>query len=647
MAAADGDDSGLPFEDLYSASPVGTRRAPSTSFSSSRNRPPTPTRIPSPPYDSKKAPRMYSPTLRKRSGNVRAMVRTFSGEFDESEATVTSDFDRSSATINKSELDTTSMSDTMVEDDTDMDKFDFMNYERPRDPVGRSKAGKVNEKAAKKSFFFSKAVSSSPSYVTTHEQADRTLRHQNSFFNLKRPSAKNLSDHSLDSPSSLETASPAKADQDVEDIKVAPAVGIKINDVGSNVRLSPLRAPKPSRSMFNLRQKSQTPTPRPVVISGPMDVKHVAGSGTAFKEVMNRSPTKFQAPHSQLNKSVTSAQLNGKTSPPHMTKSTTAVHFSDQTPTSRLAKSSTTAQIGGRGNALNMAEASPTLITVEGTTFVMLNPPAPAKKSAVPTPGLTKSSTSAKIGSRVLTPSMTKSSTSAQLNGRSSVLGRWAKRSTLAPTGRLTGDRLKILIGPPSNVVHLSGSGTALESVQAQSSPTPIATSIPVQGTPGDSISAPFNVAHVSSHGTALRETMERSTTSLQAHSGPSRSFTPAFAGSRAPRPISKSRNPFKRSAPSIISISSPFNPSHVSGDGTAFEEAMGKSTPANGAEGSANKISPRRYQSMQDIRTRDASTPSRITSPIYENAQGRNFTTPVLPSQKKEVRTPDSLSLV
>ncbi|KAG4428968.1 hypothetical protein IFR05_015550 [Cadophora sp. M221] len=643
MAAADGDgdDSALPYEDLYSASPVGNRRAPSTSFSSSRNRPPTPTRIPSPEHDLKRAPGLYSPTLRKRAGNVRAMVRTLSGEFDESEATVTSDFDRSSATVSKSELDATSMSDTIVEDDADLGKLDFTDYERPRDPVGRSKAGKEYEKVVKKPFFFSKAASSSPSYTTIQGQANRTLRHQNSFFNLKKSTAKNVSRHSLDSPSSLGTASPAKTGQNIGGIKVAPAVGGKTNNIGSKVRPTLFRGPKPSRSMFNLRQKSQTPTPLPIVISAPMDAKHVSGSGTAFEEVMNRSPTQGQASHSHLNKSVTSAQLNGRSSPLHMTKSATAVHFSDQTPTPRLAKSSTAAQIDERGNAVNVAEASPpspTLVVVEGITFVMCNPPVSAKKSSVPPPRMTKSSTAAKISSRVFAPSMTKSSTSAQLNGRSSVLGRWAKRSSPVPTDRITGDRLKISIGAPSNVVHFSGSGTALESVQSRTSLTLVPTGIAVQDGPEYSVSAPFNVSHVSSSGAALREAMERSNSSLQVPSEQSRSFAPAFSGGRDPRPNSKSRNPFKRSAPSTISISSPFNPSHVSGDGTAFEEVMGKSTPVNsGGETSANKISPRRYQSMQDIRTHDVSTPGGIPSPIYENAQGRNFTTPVLPSHKKE----------
>ncbi|PVH83216.1 hypothetical protein DL98DRAFT_529725 [Cadophora sp. DSE1049] len=649
-------------EDLYGASPPRSRRGASSpnDFSSSRSRPATPTRIPTPSYDPVRTPRMYSPTPRPRSSTVPSLVRAFSSEFDESEATVASSFDRSSASVDKSEQDVTSFSDTMVEDD-ESDKIDFASLERPRDPVGRSRFDRANEKKPlKKPLFFGKVATSSPNHTAPKELVSKTLRHQNSFFNLKKSSV-NYSVETLDDFSTT-SDSPTKFDQKVEEKKFAPAVGGKTKDNGSHDRPpTRLGGPRPSRSMFNLRQKPQTPTPRPFVISGPMDVKHVSGSGTALEEVMSRQILiKERASVSNLNKSVTSAQLNGKTSPP-MVKSKTTVRFTERTPP-RPAKATIFAQNSVRDTLSSKEKSSPTIVEVEGTQFVMLNPPASAKTTPGPTPGMRKSFTSAKIGGRAATPNLTKSSTSAQisgraptpnltksstaaqLNGRISALGRWAQRA--APTNtrsasKIKGDKLKVTIGYPYNPIHVSGEGTVFHNVQNEiqappQPPPPVEAPQPAV-TRDSVISAPFNVVHVSGEA-ALRKLLDDGRPSAPApFAQPPRSATPAF-GARMPRPSSKARNHFKRSGSSAVVISSPLNPVHVSGDGTAFEEVMGKSTSTNNdPKDATSKISPRRYQSMQDIRARDTTSPTRIPSPIFEDKQGRNFTAPVLPSMKKE----------
>ncbi|KAH7380947.1 hypothetical protein BKA64DRAFT_727644 [Cadophora sp. MPI-SDFR-AT-0126] len=654
-------------EDLYGASPPRTRRGAFSpnDFSSSRSRPTTPTRIPTPPYGLMSTPRMYSPTPRTRSSTVPSIMGASSGEvFDESEATVTSSFDRSSASVDKSEQHATSFSDTMVEDD-ESEKIDFTSLERPRDPVGRSRFDRANaKKPVKKPFFFGKAAAlSCPSTVTSKEPVNKTLRHQNSLFNLKKLSIKNHSAETLDNVSTA-SYSPTNFNHKVGEKKVAPAAGGKPKDMRSDDR-PPTRlcGPRPSRSMFNLRQKAQTPAPRPLVISGPMDVQHVSGSGTALEEVMSRQiPIKEQAPVSHLDKPVTSAQLNGKASPP-MVKSKTTVRFTEQTPP-RPVKATTSAQNSDRGAFSSTDKLSPTVVEVEGTKFVMLNPPASAKTTSGPTPGMKKSFISAKISSRAATPSLnksstsaqlsgqpskpnlTKSSTSAQLNGRISALGKWTQRSvptTTRPNSRLKGDKLRANIGHPYNPVHVSGEGTVFHNVQneVQAPPQPPSSVQAPQAvvTQDSVILAPFNVVHVSGEAD-LRQLLDGG---LGRHPAPAPfaqppgSAIPAF-GARMPRPNSKARNDFKRSGSSAVAISFPLNPVHVSGDDTAFEEATSKSTSTGkDPKDSSTKISPRRYQSMQDIRARDTASPTRIPSPIFEDKQGRNLTAPVLPSMKKE----------
>ena len=647
-------------EDLYGASPPRTSRdVPASNDLSSSRRPTTP------PYNPMRTPHMYSPTPRPRSSTVPSTAKA-SDEFDESEATVASSFDKSSVTIDKPENDTTSLSDTTVQDD-ESEEIDVSSLERPRDPVGRSKFDRANEKKpVKNPLFFGKVAASSHSIVTPREPPQKSLRHQNSFFNLKKSSVKNSSVESLDNVSTTSNL-PTKIDHKVEEKKAAPAIGGKTKDNGSHDR-PPTRpgGPKPSRSMFNLRQKAQTPTPRSFVISGPMDVQHVSGSGTALEEVLNRQ-VKEQASISNLKKSVTSTQGNGNEKPP-MVKSKTTVRFTEQTPP-RPAKATTSAHNSGRGTVPSTDKSSPTIVEVEGTKFVMLNSPSSAKTTSGPTPGMKKSSTSAKIGRRAATPNLTKSSTcaqitgraptpnltksstSAQLNGRISALGRWAQRANPAatrPNSKLKGDKLRATIGQPYNPVHVSGEGTAFHNVQDEiraSSQPPLPAQAPKPVVTQDSvISTPFNVVHISGEA-ALRKLLDDGRAPVPApFAQPPRSATPAF-GARMPRPSSKAKTHFTRSGSSAVVISSPLNPVHVSGGGTAFGEVMEEShSNSNDTKDLTNKISPRRYQSMQEIRVRDTASPTRIPSPVFEDKQGRNFTAPVS-SMKKEAGSVNSFN--
>lgn len=623
-------------EDLYGASPPRNRPdVPSSNVLSSSRRPTTPTRIPTPPNDPMRTPRMYSPTPRPRSSTVPSIARA-SDESDESEATVVSSFDKSSATTDNPENDTTSLSDTRVEDD-ESEKIDVSSLERPGDPVGRSKFDRANvKKSVKKPLFFGKVAASSPSITTPKEPLQKSLRHQNSFSNLKKSSVKNNSVESLDNVSTTSDL-PTNIDHKVEENKAAPAIGGKIKGNGSHDRPpTRLGGPRPSRSMFNLRQKAQTPTPRTFVISGPMNMQHVSGNGTALEGVLTRQ-VKEQASISNLKKSVTSAQGNGNEKP-LMVKSKTTVRFTEQT-SPRPAKATTFVHNSGRGIVPSTDKSSLTIVEVEGTKFVMLNPSSPAKTTSGPTSGMKKSSsTSAKIGGRAATPNLiksstsaqiterapapnlTKSSTSAQLNGRISALGRWAQRAnpvTTRPNSKLKGDKLRASIGQTYKPVHVSGEGTAFHNVQDEIH-APSQPSLPAQApkpvvTQDSVISTPFNVVHISGEA-ALRKLLDDGRAPAPApYAQPPRSATPAF-GVRMPRPNSKAKNHFKRSGSSAVVISSPLNPIHVSGDGTAFDEVMGKSNSSNNdMEDSTKKISPRRYQSMQDFRVRDAASPTRI----------------------------------
>ncbi|KAL2062858.1 hypothetical protein VTL71DRAFT_5930 [Oculimacula yallundae] len=592
-------------EGLYDASPVANRGRGPLGYRSTRNRTPTPTRIPPPARNYSRPGIVVTPIQGTRPSNPRVLTSSeppklppFSGFQNpptgvlfpprlplgslESPDWGVSPFNESSATLTN-----TIQHNTGNNAGDYHDRLDHNSIERPQDPVGSR--GDLSEKTPKpkKSFglFGNKASASSP-----------FLRHKRSIMNLK----KNMSQSFLGTY------------QKLEDDVVAPAVREKGKGFfGSDDQPSPRRAPKKSKSSWSIRSKTdrETPTPQPMVIGGPMNVVHVSGTGTALEEVMSRHAALYNdisGPH--LDRSATSSQIKNENTPP-VARSAPAVRFAEP---SRLPRAPTTDNIGARG---------PTA-------------------SKVPARGLPKSSTSAKIDGRAQKSSMTKSSTSGEVSRN-----KWGF-ATSGRSGKLTSTKSKMSIGSPTGVIHTAGSGTAFESVTSVSYSNTVAGAAPVIGGP-----AVPNAAR------AIDIPGLPNNTVLQPQPEPARTPTPATGSSRVPRPASKSKNPFKRSTPSAMSIGSPFNASHEVGDGTAFEEAMGRSTPAPQAtQGPANRASPRQYSSMQDMRGRNFSSHARLpsvidedserrnvsrlardSSPTDEEMQGRNIRAPLNPSKKKK----------
>ncbi|CZT43150.1 uncharacterized protein RSE6_03144 [Rhynchosporium secalis] len=670
-------------EGLYNASPVRKARVmQSSGFKSSRDlthTPPDISRAQPQPYVPRDQ-REYMPVPRNMSESLPSTTKDFFGDHTNSDKNREADFNGSSATIGQVDRYFTGMSNSAVDEDSDGSD---LTTERPKDPVGSLKEGNSNDKASKKLLFFSKTSHSSPKPANKPQvQPKKSLGHQgSSLFDLRKASAKNSSQYSLGRASSPLDSSPTKLRGFAYESMapaVAPAIVVKSNKFRSDDRPSS-RGPKASRSLFNLREKARTPAPAPAIISGPTNVKHVYGFGTTFEKATGRDtpvsrnglnwsgtipeldvspPRRPRAPsavHTSQRGTAASRARFSPTEPnfatdegagsednnspatggrstlqrqePGTSRSSSAVHFSEGVTTQIFAKSSTSAESRGLFTPIE-----PKSLRVDSVAFDILNPRRPPiKKGAAPTPSITKSSTSAKIGARDPKPSMAKSSTSGQVDGRTSAFG-WSKRSTPAPKGGLN-------IGVPTGVVQMGGSGTVLASVMGQSTPNLVPpASASVNRARGASNIALCDLVNTYGNVSLGQDAAQQSTSSLYHPSEPARSSTPAPDRGRTPEPASRSRNPFMRAPPSTMAIGTPYGAVHTRGEGTAFEEVKVRSTPtASGTQGPTNRASPRRYQSMQDIRGGNTSSPTRIPSPVDESPQGRNFTPPLLPSQKKE----------